>query len=525
VGSLLRRRLLPAAALAIALCALALAYRGGHPLQGYLFNSDSLYLPILFRDLFGHGGSITDWFLTPAPYFFPDYPLYGLAYLVSADIYDQIMVFGLLQAALTLAAIHALVRTALGRDRFAVSALTGVVLMWLSIRTAEPFVELLTSAYHFGAFLASLAFVALWLHRDRDDGPDAPRWVPACLCALSFVMCLSDGIFLVQTVAPFLASVMLLGPVRAAAGRTRRRLAGAVLASAVLGTLSYKLVVAHKTRYPTRLGLEQVGAHVRELGEHLGRVFADAPWFAVFFCAWIVFGLACVVWQARKRPFLALPRPLLLLVVFSTASSAATVVAVLLVKTFPVSPRYLIPVVAWPIVAGLPVLSQLIGRRFDLAALAAAPLLALVLANTALRLYQGRPDGPAGYYPEHIACIDKALASTAARRGVAQYWDAKQIQAFSRHPMTLAQYLGNLEQHKWITSERFYAAAYDFAIIDERADAMFKLSREKLVALNGEPQQVVSCASHTLLLYQPGGLRVDSRPVPAPTRSAADQAP
>lgn len=522
MGVLLARRLLPAAALALALCGLALAYRGGHPLQGYLFNSDSLYLPILFRDLFRHGGSLTDWFLTPAPYFFPDYPLYGLAYLVSGGIYDQIMAFGLLQAALTLVAIHALMRIVLGRDRFAVSALAGVVLMWLSVRTAEPFVELLTSAYHFGAFLASLAFVALWLRWDRDDGLGAPRWVPACLCALSFVMCLSDVIFLVQTVGPFLASALLLGPMRAAAGRTRRRLAGAVLASAVLGTLSYKLVVVHKTRYPTRLGLEQVGAHVRELGGHLGRVFTDAPWFAVFFCAWIVFGLACVICQARKRPFLALPRPLLLLVVFSMASSAATIVAVLLAKNFPVSPRYLIPVVTWPIVVGLPVLSQLIGRRFDLAALAAAPLLALALANTSLRLYQGRPDGPAGYYPEHIACIDRALAATAARRGVAQYWDAKQIQAFSRHPITLAQYLGNLEQHKWITSERFYAGAYDFAIIDERADAMFKLSRETLVALNGEPQQVISCASHTLLLYNPGGLRVDSRQAREPRHSAAD---
>jgi hypothetical protein len=52
-----------------------LAYHAGDHYMAQLGNSDALYLPTLFKDVFQHGGSIQDWYLTPAPYFLPDYPL------------------------------------------------------------------------------------------------------------------------------------------------------------------------------------------------------------------------------------------------------------------------------------------------------------------------------------------------------------------------------------------------------------------------------------------------------------------
>jgi hypothetical protein len=36
------------------------------------------------------------------------------------------------------------------------------------------------------------------------------------------------------------------------------------------------------------------------------------------------------------------------------------------------------------------------------------------------------------YYPEDIACIDKALAEQEATIGIAQYWDARYIAAYAR---------------------------------------------------------------------------------------------
>jgi len=87
-------RRLPAGALAalacwaIALGALILVFRAGHPIQGHLVHSDALYLPVLFDDLLKRGGSLSDWLLTPAPYFFPDMLVYLPAWLVGTGAFQ-----------------------------------------------------------------------------------------------------------------------------------------------------------------------------------------------------------------------------------------------------------------------------------------------------------------------------------------------------------------------------------------------------------------------------------------------------
>ena len=88
-----------------ALGALLLIFRAGHPVQAHLIHSDALYLPVLFDDLLRHGGRFADWFLTPAPYFFPDMPMYWLAWLASDSVFGQTTAFALLQTVFTAPAV------------------------------------------------------------------------------------------------------------------------------------------------------------------------------------------------------------------------------------------------------------------------------------------------------------------------------------------------------------------------------------------------------------------------------------
>ena len=44
-------------------------------------NADALYLNVLFENL-SNGGRIVDWHLTPAPYFFPDYLVFSLPFIL-----------------------------------------------------------------------------------------------------------------------------------------------------------------------------------------------------------------------------------------------------------------------------------------------------------------------------------------------------------------------------------------------------------------------------------------------------------
>jgi hypothetical protein len=49
------------------------------------FNSDIYYLPVLVKDVLHMGGSLAEWRLPPAPYFFPDLPLFLAARFVTGS--------------------------------------------------------------------------------------------------------------------------------------------------------------------------------------------------------------------------------------------------------------------------------------------------------------------------------------------------------------------------------------------------------------------------------------------------------
>ncbi|NPC87214.1 hypothetical protein HPC49_54685, partial [Pyxidicoccus fallax] len=64
------------------------------------FNADALYLPALYRDIVGLGGSWSGWRLTPAPYFFPDMPLYFASEALSGSLTRGVLVFAAAQLVL-----------------------------------------------------------------------------------------------------------------------------------------------------------------------------------------------------------------------------------------------------------------------------------------------------------------------------------------------------------------------------------------------------------------------------------------
>lgn len=500
-----KKTVLPLTILAVALAGFALAYRAVESFQAYLFHADALYLPAVFADLFARGGRLSDWFLTPAPYFFPDFALYLVAYPLGGNLFGEIFVFAVAQILMTTVALSFIVRATAERYHLATTSLIMAGLIWLSMNAGEPYVELISSAYHFGAFLSALAFVACWLHLQRHDSKPARQLMTVAMCVLAFLTTLSDNIFLVQAVIPFLAVCCLIPDATGTSRRSRAIVPVAVLLASILGSLSYKLFVTHSTRYPTKLGWAQVGEHAHDLIGIFGTQFKTAPLVALVILVYLCLGAACCVARARKRTLFGMPNTLITLVIFSVISVATTIAAVLFVKNLPPSPRYVIPVFIWPLIVVTLVAQHLAGRKFFWVTTYAGVLLALSVLAPALRLPQA---ADAGIYPEEIACIDKALAGKSLRNGIAQYWDAKHIQMLSHQQITLAQYYSDLAPQKWITSERYFRNAYDFAIIAEDAAPPFKLPVDVLTAINGAPAENISCGNRRVLIYGQGKLHL-----------------
>jgi len=529
---LLRATLGVAALLAMtaAIGALLAILHAGHPAQAHLVHSDALYLPVLFEDILRRGGSLGDWFLTPAPYFFPDFPLYLLAWLGGAGIASQLTAFALLQTLCLAGALQLVLRRLVPAASLAATAALTALFILLGLHADDPFVRLFSSAHHYGAFLAALLLGALWLALDTDAGTKRKHQhaLAAAVAILVFLTTLSDALFLVQAVAPLAAAAWLsgrsgaLGPRSASSSAPGasplRRIALLLVLPALLAMLSYRFVVAHPTRYPSRLGLSRLAANAEELGTICATLFGPRPLLAAALLCTLLAGAACAFACLRPhRPVLAwLARPPLLILVFATCSTLATAAVMLLSTNVQPVPRYLIAPLSWLLVAGAALLARLLGRHFGAAALALALLFAGLLGHEAWRL-RGAGNSAQYFYPPQIACIDAALAAGGASHGIAQYWDAKRLQGLSRQDLTLAQYTGDLARMDWITSQRFYRERYDFAILAPAEAPAFRLPLQQLTAINGPALRTVHCGDRSVLLFGKGRLRT----VPAASTSAA----
>ena len=638
--------------IAITLADVVALYVADHPFRTYLIeNSDLLYLPALFSDVLSKGGHLSEWHLTPAPYFFPDYLMYFVAYMSGSTTYARIVLFSIVQTLVTLTVLWLLARGLSRSSAFTCAATATLILLWLALNAGEPFIILLASASHFGAFVSSLLLAALWLHHQTSTDVRRRRVLLGTMCALAYVATLSDNLFVVYGTLPLIISVMATasGTTMSTFGRGAPRLAiaavwivltlvvpafiyrtpvsapsvniawspdvddyrrstleqrfhladadfrggrlwtyqledwsranvsallrdpavadtqhidrqsfavdgtasplrrgltvvpvGAALATfavigwlfaaracaairrpqvlamtllplapaifSVLGSMSYGFIVPNPTRYPLSLGLEKMYGNLTDLFGTASRTVVNHPVYGAIAVA----SLGTIIWVLSRRAAASEGGrefdATRLLAIFGAASICFTITAVGFMTDLPVMARYLIPVFCWPVVTLPMFLPRRHGHGFAAAATAVCVIVALSLTSRASALVSSNGVRPR-YYSGELACIDNALRNSGMTSGIAQYWDAKYLQQFSRLNLTIAQYLENLEEMRWITSKRYFKDRYDFAVVDESAEPTYKISIEALTRLNGSPRATISCGSRTLYVYGKDKLR------------------
>lgn len=236
------RHIVATALLLAGLTLIAVLYFAGHSFRVYLIeNTDLLYLPTLFADIGSHGGRLSDWYLPPAPYVFPDFPIYLFPHVLGADTVHRLGLFAVAQPLATFGALWFLARPTFRSDALilAVTIITG--LMWLAVNAGEPFVILLASVSHYGAFVAAMLFAALWLHFTSAHGRVRERVILCALCAVSYLSTLSDAFFIVQVIVPFVAATVLVA-LRGEVAPNRRVSTGVVAVWALLALVVPALI-------------------------------------------------------------------------------------------------------------------------------------------------------------------------------------------------------------------------------------------------------------------------------------------
>lgn len=472
------------------------------------FNADALYLPALYHDVVVRGNPFSQWYLTPAPYFFPDWPLYFAARALSGTTYHALAALMAVQALAlwTLSALIARRYTSMPRALAIASAATAVVCFAAS-RAIYPFAYVMLGSYHFGTFLLVLAGVLLMLPQLQRQ-----RIAPATLAGLALLMAvaiLSDRLYALQFLLPAIGVAILLRK----DVPCWRRLSLALLAGCVAGVLLFKLklLVANSVSMPWKLAPANAGVRLQELAEIFGTVnqqCAPLAWFCVLYYA-VLLTLAPGTLLGKGRWRLTQPEAAWLGLFNLSATGGLLLVMVL--SSAPATTRYLIPAALLPLVLGpvlmfaqwrdsQPPVQELVrSLLLGVAALAGAGMAHTVSAGGALKTE---------YYPEQIACIDRVLAQYDAQHGFSGYWDAGWLAMNSHRLPTVAPVKPDLQPLKWITTMSNYRAGYDFALAAPGQSDGDRPAQATVIARIGAPQAVASCGAINVLIYPRGSARL-----------------
>ncbi len=194
--------------------------------------SDLLYLASLYRDLATHHYSLHGWALTPAPYFFPDMPVFFLSALLTPNFASAYCLYAGLMLAGTLGGIYLIAGfiTRSRADRLLATGLLALLVFAVSRTSGSNYWFVmkwfLAPSGHGGGFVAGIFLIGLELRLlDRITPMRAVLFF-----LLTAAMVVSDRLVLTEIIGPVLLAATIAFLMRR--GRTQA-VALAIMAASV----------------------------------------------------------------------------------------------------------------------------------------------------------------------------------------------------------------------------------------------------------------------------------------------------
>jgi hypothetical protein len=254
------------------------------------FNSDTLYISSLYRDLFVDGTGLEGWHLNGAPNFFPEWILYmGLMWVLKGTALTS-FVYSILQFLLMMFLTQKFLKMVDPEVPFLTLFLVNSCYLLLILsplfgdNLTFPF-QLLISGYHGGYFLNILLVLITGFHYIRKGS----IWALILTGLLALLASVSDRLFLVGYVAPLLVLSLLSMFEK----RYRLRfilLIALVLLSSYLGLRLFRWMADSKVIYfygthAKMFVFENMATSFGNLFEHMAHIIVHYPlqrWLVLF---------------------------------------------------------------------------------------------------------------------------------------------------------------------------------------------------------------------------------------------------
>ncbi|HLJ21970.1 MAG TPA: hypothetical protein VKU84_17320 [Stellaceae bacterium] len=465
--------------------------------------SDSLLPASVAWDYWNHDYALSGFPLSTAPDLIPDYLVYVPVQLATSSWRWAVLAYGAVSL-LALASLAGLIVRDITGCKWHIGAQSALLVLlgvlFLQLPVTEPtrhhFFWLFQPTCHGGSFILSLATLIVarrWLER-----PATPKL--ALLLGLIFAGALSDLLFLITAVGALIAAMAL--------GVWRRRISpakfcwtlGYITASVVAARLADLSLSHEKIEFVFWATFRE---HALAFLSDLGEIANAAPLTVLLTSLVPLLIFAGFPWIAKRaagRDGVADH-----IEFWWTASIVSTIVTVLVIPLRYVDIeglRYAYALLWWPLIWTAAALVWAVGSaaRYGFAAMLAGAIIAL----SSSYFWRG-PHAPALLTLQEPleVCIENGVSSAGLNAGLAAYWQARRIEAFSDWRLQVDQINEDGSAELWINDRHWYSHdIHDATRPPEYNYIVMAHVDESAIRVNyGPPSRTLECGGTAFWIY------------------------
>ena len=420
-------------------------------------NSDALYMPALFQDLFIHRTGISVWHLNGAPNFFPEMLLYFPLMALLKNTPLTIMVYGIVQMWLILFLIDRLFRLTdvhVSHGTRYLVMLTYLLLPLSAVLNEGHLIpsQLLLGGYHAGFFVNSLLAAILALSYLKMGGIKRLIW----LAMLILLATISDKLFIMGFAAPLIL-FSLFHLFKKEKKAPYWMLIAVTGLTTLLALFAYRMLnflgaIEMITTGRKMFQFEQISEAMGNFLHHMRAVIIDYPTQRILVLSTLLFLLGAPVYLilSLKRYVSGLLNKeeessyamVLFLFLFSIIILSAPIINGYYVGPSLIRYNYAALVMGTAGLAYLaskllsPLSSRLSFSKY-LSFACTLILLPIVLGTGIKNQARAGLKGYLNHYPESVRILDQLKQEKGLKYGLGGYWQAKYSTMFSRNNLRL----------------------------------------------------------------------------------------
>jgi hypothetical protein len=484
---------------------------------GLFFDSDQLLIPNFFKDIFLNNNHYNDWFLSPAPHFFPDMILYFPIIFVCKDIYLQFLVYIHLILLLTYFIIKYIYQLYFSKKKstfFALTVISSLFVLAFTVNT--PYMWLPMPAAHYGEFLIGLLLIIIITKLlDNNELNFKKYFLYSNSAILIFASSASDLLFIIQFVIPFFISYIFLYIKKYINFGKFLLISTLCIIPAMIGGLLSKYIVPHEILYgylapsAQKISLNTINIQLSAFLAAIKIAIKYLPGnvFLIFYLS-LFFIIGMILFNKTKiRNFSFSIRIIFLCTVIFLSIIINAVVLCLFTQPSVITERYLIPLYSFPyILFFLPLyFLENYQDKYKIITFIFYIILINSIIGPLKLIVHDKIKPKLEYYPEEIKCIDKSLQEY-GNHGVAEYWDANVVSILSKKNIEVVSLNARLEPVFFATNSTKFSKPSSFVIISH-AKPLFDLNTNIVYATYGNPKKIIRCGEKTLLIYPKNSIK------------------